>query len=56
MNKLSEKIDFNNLTYHYKDKSAPKHFFRFKDPLIIYSNIKNDRIRLQEEEKIQEEF
>ena len=44
VNKLSEKIDFNNLTYHYKGKSAPKCFIRFKGPLILYNDIKNGRI------------
>ena len=38
-NKLSQVIDFNNLTYHYKRKSAPKCFIRFKDPLVIYNDI-----------------
>ena len=55
-NKLSEEIDFNNLTYYYKIKSASKYFIRFKDPLIIYNYIKNGRISLQKQEKIQEEF
>ena len=41
MNKLSEGIDFNNLTYQYKDKIPPKYFIRFKGPLIIYNDIKN---------------
>ena len=35
INKLIEGIDFNNLTYHYKGKSAPKYFIRFTGPLII---------------------
>ena len=39
INKSSEKIDFNNLTYYYTDKSAPKYFV--KDPLIMYNDIKN---------------
>ena len=56
MNKLSEGVDFNNLTYHYKDKSSPKSFIRFKDPLIIYNDIKNGQMSLQKEENIQEEF
>ena len=32
---LSEWIDFNNLSYCYKAKGAPKYFIRFKGPLII---------------------
>ena len=55
INKLSEEIDFNNLTYHYTGKSAPKYFIHFKGPLIIHNNIKNGRISLQKEEKYQEE-
>ena len=39
--KLSEVIDFNNLTYYYKDNSAPKYFIRIKGPLIICNDIKN---------------
>ena len=56
MNKLSEGIDFNNLTYHYTGKSAPKYVFRFKGPLIIYNDIKNGRISLQKEKKLQEKL
>ena len=56
INKLSEETDFNNLTYYYTSKNAPKYFFRFKGPLIVYNDIKNGRISLQKEEKIQEEF
>ena len=26
---FSKQIDFNNLTYHYKDKNDPKNFYRF---------------------------
>ena len=36
---LKKKIDFNNLTYHYKDKTAQKNFIGFKDPLDFYKNI-----------------
>ena len=55
-NKLSEGIDFSNLTYYYTSKSAPKSFVRFKGPLIIYNDIKNGRINLQKETKNQEEL
>ena len=51
INILSEGIDFNNLAYHYKDKSAPKYVIHCKGPLVIYNDIKNGRISLQEEEK-----
>ena len=56
INKLNEGVDFNNLTYYYTSKSAPKYFVRFKGPLFVYNDIKNGRISLQKEEKIQEEF
>ena len=46
INKLSEGIDFNNLTYYYTSKSAPKFFVRFKGPLITYNDMKNGRISL----------
>ena len=41
INKLSEEIYFNNLTYYYTGQGAPKYFVRFKGPLIIYNDIKN---------------
>ena len=56
INKLSKEIDFNNLTYHYTSKTAPKYFVPFKGPLIIYNNIKYVQISLKKEEKIREEF
>ena len=59
INNLNEEIDFNNLTYHCKGKSASKYFIRFEDSLIIYNDIKNGRIvykSWQKEEKNQEEF
>ena len=56
LNKLSEGIDFNNLTYQYKGKSAPKYVICFEGPLTIYNDVKNGRITLRKEEKIQEEF
>ena len=37
-------------------KNALKYFVRFKVPLIIYNDIKHDRISLQKEQNIQEEF
>ena len=55
INNLSEGNYFNNLNYYNASKNAPKYFVHFKGPLIIY-DIKNGRISLQKEEKIQEEF
>ena len=56
MNKLSEGIDFNILTFYYTSNSAPQCFACFKGPLIMCNDIKNGRISLQKEQKIQEEF
>ena len=47
--------NFNNLTYYYTNKCAPKYFLCFKDPLIIYNYIRNGRIRLHKK-WIQDEF
>ena len=44
---LSKKIDFNNLTYHYKGNTAPKTFIGFKGPLGFYKNIKEGYITLE---------
>ena len=54
--KLKEGIDFNNLTDYYTRKSALKYLVRFKGSLIINNDIKNGRIVLEKEEKIQKEF
>ena len=56
INKLIEGIDSNNLTYYYSRKSAPKYLVHFEGPLVIYNDIKNGRISLEKEKKIQEEF
>ena len=56
INKLSEGIHFNNLSYIYISKSAGKYFVRFKGTLVVYNDIKNGQINLQKKEKIQEEF
>ena len=39
INKLSEEINFNNLTCYYTSKSAPKYFTRFKVPLCTYHDL-----------------
>ena len=55
-NKSNEEIDFNNLTYYYTGKTAPKYIFRIKGSLIVYNDIKNGQISLQKEEKFKENF
>ena len=57
INQLSTGIgfDFNDLSYHYKERGYTKYFNRFKGPLYIYIyiyDLKNDRIVLQEGDKI----
>ena len=44
---LSKQIDFNNLTYCFKDKSAPKDSIGFKVSLDFYENIKKGSITLK---------
>ena len=53
---LSKQNDFNNLTYHYKVKNAPKHFIGFKGPLRFYRNIKEGYITLEKAEEQQREL
>ena len=53
---LSKQIDFNNLTYHYKGKTAPKIFIASKGLLGFYKNIKEGYIALEKAEKKQKEF
>ena len=52
---LSKQIDFNNLTYNYKGKIAPKNFVVFKGPLNFYKNFDDGNITLgKTEEKLKE--
>ena len=48
MNKIynmSKQIEFNNLTYKFKDENlAPIDFIGFRGPFTIYENIKNGNI------------
>ena len=53
---LSKQIDFNNLTYKDKGKTAPKHFIAFKGPLGFYKNIKEGYITLEKAEEKQKEL
>ena len=50
-------IDFNNLTYNFKDSRIdPVGFIKFKGPLHILKNIHNGDIRLEDIEKQQIKF
>ena len=47
-------IDFNDLTYHFKDlKIPPVRFIKFKGPLYIFKSIHNGDILLEDIEKEQ---
>ena len=48
--KISEGIDFDNLSCYYTSKNAFKYFVCSKGPILIYNDV------LQKEEKIPEEF
>ena len=51
----SEQIDFNNLTYKFKDESLdPINHIGFKDPMHIYNNIKNGNSSWEKIEKDQD--
>ena len=54
--KLSKQIDFNNLTYYFKGKSAPRNFIGFKDPLGFLKKYKgrlyNTRKRRKTKKKL----
>ena len=50
INKISERIRFNDFTYYYKVKGL----IHFNGPLIIYNDITNSPINLQKEEKTQD--
>ena len=52
---MTEKIDFNNLTYNFKGQTASINFGKFGDPMYIYGHIKNGDITLQKVEKQQKD-
>ena len=57
INKMAEirdqckKIDFNNLTYIFKSKTAPTYFIGFKGPLHIFKSIYSGDTALENVEK-----
>ena len=53
---LSKQIDFNNLIYYFKGKSASRHFLDFRGPLALYRNINNGYITLEKAEENQKNF
>ena len=53
---MSDKIDFNNLTYNFKGQTNSIKFDKFEGPMDIYDNIKNGNTTLQQVEKQQKDF
>ena len=52
---MTDKIDFNNLTYNFKGQTASINFGKFGGPMHIYGHIKNGDITLQKVEKQQKD-
>ena len=49
INNMSKQIDFNNLTYYFKDRNLTSiNFFGFGGPFNIYENIKNGNISIEQ--------
>ena len=54
---IGKQIDFNNLTYYFKNKNiSPTNFIGFRGPLHIYNNIKNDNTSLEKIDKDKKQF
>ena len=54
--KMTEKIDFNNLTYNFKVQTASINLGKVGGPMYIYGHMKNDDISLQQVQKQQKEL
>ena len=54
--KMRDKIDFSNLTYNFKGKTASTNFGKFGGPMYIYGQMKNGNTTLQQVEKQPEDF
>ena len=44
---LRNQINFNNLIYHFKGESGPKHFIAFEGSLGFYKNIEDSYTSLE---------
>ena len=53
---MSNKVDFSNLTYNFKDQTTSINLGKFGGPMYNYSHIKNGDITLQQIEKKQKDF
>ena len=60
MNKIynmSEEIDFNNLTYHFKCPDLPSiNRVGYRGPLHIYENIRNGNVSIEKAKEYQKQF
>ena len=55
--KMSKQIDFNNLTYYFKDQNIdPINFINFNGPIQTYNKIKYGNIPIQKFEEDQKQF
>ena len=50
--KLRNSIDFNNLTYHYKDPNANVDFSNFIAAATLFDKIESNKIKFHDTEKI----
>ena len=54
---MSKQIDFNNLTYYFKDYNiAPVNSISFKVPLNVYNDTKNSSVSIEKIEEDQKQF
>ena len=54
--KMSDKVDFDNLVYNFKDPTSSINFGKFGGPMYIYGHMKNGDTTLQQVEKQQKDF
>ena len=55
--KMSHKINFNNLTYYFRSSNlAPINFIGFRGPMHIYNEIKNGNVSIKKAEEDQKKF
>ena len=51
--KMSDKVDFDNLVYNFKDPTSSINFGKFGSPMYIYGHMKDGDTTLQQVEKQQ---
>ena len=54
--KMSDKVDFDNLVYNFKDPTSSINFGKFGGPMYIYGHMKNGDTTLQQVEKQKKYF